>query len=152
MKKFVIFVLAVIFTNDINFVAAQENSFKKDYFLETKQQIDEVLKNCVKDTDKTIMDPEMREVLISEINCKKNVIIEELNRIMPDKEKDNAIKALNNYERSYIELYNIITNKNNTCENIFKCGTIGENMPYELFNQELNKLLEYTFERKNGTF
>ena len=40
MKKFVIFVLAVIFTNDINFVAAQENSFKKDYFLETKQQYD----------------------------------------------------------------------------------------------------------------
>ena len=152
MKKFVIFVLAVIFTNDINFVAAQENSFKKDYFLETKQQIDEVLKNCVKDTDKTIMDPEMREVLISEINCKKNVIIEELNRIMPDKEKDNAIKALNNYERSYIELYNIITNKNNTCENIFKCGTIGENMPHELFTQELDQMLEYILERKDGAF
>ena len=152
MKKFAAFILFIILGICKNSIAEEKNSFKKDYFLETKQQIDEVLKNCVKDTDKTIMDPEMREVLISEINCKKNVIIEELNRIMPDKEKDNAIKALNNYERSYIELYNIITNKNNTCENIFKCGTIGENMPYELFTQELDRMLEYILERKDGSF
>jgi len=145
MKKFVAFFAAycVILPS-----FSQENTI----FDQSQKQIAEILKKCDNHTENSLTDEEIKNSSMQEISCKKKAIIEELHRILPKEYRESAIKALNNYEQSYIRLYNTITNNNTYCNNPFKCGTIGQAMPYILFNQELSRLLEYTIQRQDGTF
>ena len=127
-------------------------SQETNLFNHSQNHIAQILKKCDKHTENSLSDEEIKNTSIQEIKCKKKAIIEELHHMMPEEYRESAIKALNNYEQSYIMLYNTITNNNNYCNNEFGCGTMGQAMPYILFNQELSRLLEYTLQRQDGTF